>query len=415
VSLPSQSPAGQVPPEEQTQPEEIEGPETVEKLPKPEPFQLDKMGMPDKDKMKGHTVKYDGRNYILDWDAEFQVYKLVDPDTMMVKTRVKPSQVSTIDFRMQESVNEAINSLLSGEALKSTIDDLLEATWRERLKKTGRRILDIAKRHPKKLGALGALGAVGAGLGYWSYKRGQDVDIAPHPIEERWYTFWDGLAQQVLKDETLSEYVMGRGKGAAKLKAKGKVGIFLKKWLGITKPGKILDQVWTAFEDSAGDNSWKKAIKAGPASKQGNVTKQGKVAAAEMKKMFNEVLDARGIGRKAPETKTRIPSNLTGPGKHKALAKWYVEGITQGWHIETLADMYNEKHALTGRAAITGDDFKAMFTLSLESDYMSDLMSRGGRGPGSESEERRALQQTKKMVRKKSKREKKRKKKYGVE
>jgi hypothetical protein len=110
----------EVPPEM----EEPEPPESVEKLPKPEKLKKDERGNPDKERLLGHTVKFDGRDYTLDWDEENMVYMLVDPDTLIVKTRVKPEHVSTIDF--EESINVAIRRVYNGLPVEHLVEFLLD-------------------------------------------------------------------------------------------------------------------------------------------------------------------------------------------------------------------------------------------------------------------------------------------------
>lgn len=107
-----------------------EGPEMVEKLPKPEEIQFDRMGSPDKHHLRGHTVRWGGRDYILDWDDEFEVYKIVDPETFRVKTRVKPESVSTVDYRVEsikEGIDYALNSILAGEPVDAQVDSLVRS------------------------------------------------------------------------------------------------------------------------------------------------------------------------------------------------------------------------------------------------------------------------------------------------
>lgn len=123
------APEAEMTPEEEAALAAEEGPETVEKLPKPVKLEYDKLGAPDKSKMTGHTVRRDGRNYVLDWDDDYEVYKLVDPDTLRVKTRVRPESVSTIDFRsktIRESVTWAAQEILAGATPSIAVEVLLE-------------------------------------------------------------------------------------------------------------------------------------------------------------------------------------------------------------------------------------------------------------------------------------------------
>lgn len=201
---PKQREASQIAPEEQTPPEEIEGPETVEKLPPEDKLELDKLGMPDKEKLKGHVVKYDGRNYILDWDEEFQVYKLVNPDTMIVKTRVKPSMVSTLDFVVPESIETSINALLQGASLAETVDLLVEASWATRAKqllKVLKAVGGFVMKHP---GAVAAGTAGVAGAGYLMHRRKKaGTQTKPEKVA---YTAITSIYNMVLE-----EFYIGKG------------------------------------------------------------------------------------------------------------------------------------------------------------------------------------------------------------
>jgi len=120
---PEDVPPGDVPPEEM--PIEDPGPETVEELPKPEKLEYDAFGMPNKERLIGHTVNFDGREYALDWDPDVSVYKLVDPDTLVVRTRVKPSQISTVDFR--ESIEDALRRVEYGVPPGVVVEQLLRS------------------------------------------------------------------------------------------------------------------------------------------------------------------------------------------------------------------------------------------------------------------------------------------------
>ncbi len=119
----------QMTPEEEAALAAEDGPEVVEKLPKPEKLTYDKLGAPDKHKMRGHIVRRDGKDYVLDWDDEFEVYKLVDPDTLRVKTRVRPSSISTVDFRsgtVREDVTWATSEILAGADPRTAVEVILE-------------------------------------------------------------------------------------------------------------------------------------------------------------------------------------------------------------------------------------------------------------------------------------------------
>lgn len=102
-------------------------PETVESLPKPEPMKFDRLGSPDKFHLKGHLVKWGGQDHILDWDDEFEVYKIVDPATLRVKTRVRPDSVSTIDYKPESlAVKDALEGIHSGASIEDAINALLD-------------------------------------------------------------------------------------------------------------------------------------------------------------------------------------------------------------------------------------------------------------------------------------------------
>jgi len=106
-----------------------QGPEMVQQLPDPEPLEYDKMGSPDKHRLVGHVVRRDGKEYVLDWDQDYDVYKLVDPETMKVKTRVKPASVSTVDFRsgtIREALQGAIFHILAGDSIDWLVDVLVD-------------------------------------------------------------------------------------------------------------------------------------------------------------------------------------------------------------------------------------------------------------------------------------------------
>lgn len=133
---PKQPPQPAAAPAEQEAPSEEEaaalaaeeGPEMVEKLPKAVKMEYDKLGAPDKHKLLGHIVRRDGKDYVLDWDEEFEVYKLVDPETYRVKTRVRPASVSTVDFRsgtVREALEGAVFDILDGDEADKLVDKLL--------------------------------------------------------------------------------------------------------------------------------------------------------------------------------------------------------------------------------------------------------------------------------------------------
>lgn len=105
-----------------------QGPEVVEKLPNPEKLEFDKLGAPDKHKLIGHIVRRDGKEYILDWDEDYEVYKLIDPETLRVKTRVKPSSISTVDFRsgtIREALSKAVGAALNGHSIEQIVTELV--------------------------------------------------------------------------------------------------------------------------------------------------------------------------------------------------------------------------------------------------------------------------------------------------
>lgn len=116
---------GEVPPEDEIAPEEIpEEPEQAS-IPRPEKLKKDDMGNPDKEHLKGHTVRFDGGEYKLAWDNVNQVYMLVDPSTKVVRTRVRPEHVSTIDYK--ESLEEAVSLACKDVPVGLLIEELLES------------------------------------------------------------------------------------------------------------------------------------------------------------------------------------------------------------------------------------------------------------------------------------------------
>jgi len=137
LAPPQQAQPQEAPPDAQGAPpedfipgeEEEQGPETVEKLPKPEELKYDKMGSPDKHKLVGHTVMWDNREYVLDWDDEFEVYKVVDPETLRVKTRVKPDSISVVDYKeesIRDAISEAVGCAAQGIPIESLVEHLLD-------------------------------------------------------------------------------------------------------------------------------------------------------------------------------------------------------------------------------------------------------------------------------------------------
>jgi hypothetical protein len=104
-------------------------PEVVEKLPDPEKMEFDKLGAPDKHSLVGHIVRWGSKEYILDWDDEFEVYKIVDPETLRVKTRIRPDSISTVDFKaesLQSSIRTALCESHKGVPVDQIIDGLLD-------------------------------------------------------------------------------------------------------------------------------------------------------------------------------------------------------------------------------------------------------------------------------------------------
>ncbi|MHA2065630.1 MAG: hypothetical protein ACXABY_14740 [Candidatus Thorarchaeota archaeon] len=99
-------------------------PETVEALPEAEPMEFDRLGSPDKHHLKGHTVKWGGQDHVLDWDDEYEVYKVVNPVTLRVKTRVRPDSISTMDYK-PESVTETIYMAIDGHVRGVPVDSLI--------------------------------------------------------------------------------------------------------------------------------------------------------------------------------------------------------------------------------------------------------------------------------------------------
>jgi len=112
-------------PEEEAALAAEQAPETVEQLPEPQELEYDKLGAPNKNKLTGHIIRRDGKEYVLDWDAEFEVYKLVEPETLRVRTRIRPNSVSTVDFRSGTVVKEAIADIRNGIPVGSLISKLL--------------------------------------------------------------------------------------------------------------------------------------------------------------------------------------------------------------------------------------------------------------------------------------------------
>ena len=106
-----------------------QGPEVVEQLPEPDKIVYDKLGAPNKSKLTGHIVRRGDRDYVLDWDDEFEVYKLVEPETLRVRTRVRPASISTIGFRagtIKKAVSEAVSRITSGAPVSSLVSRLLD-------------------------------------------------------------------------------------------------------------------------------------------------------------------------------------------------------------------------------------------------------------------------------------------------
>lgn len=104
------------------------GPEVVEKLPDPEDIKFDKLGAPDKHHLIGHIVRWGSKEYVLDWDYEFEVYKIVDPGTLRVKTRVRPDSISTVDYKvesMRNAIKMAIHESYEGTPIEYLVDNLL--------------------------------------------------------------------------------------------------------------------------------------------------------------------------------------------------------------------------------------------------------------------------------------------------
>ena len=105
-------------------------PETVEALPEAEPMEFDRLGSPDKNHLTGHIVKWGGKDHILDWDADYEVYKVVNPITLRVKTRIKPESISVIDYKpetVKESILRAVDDILGNASVDYLVDRLLES------------------------------------------------------------------------------------------------------------------------------------------------------------------------------------------------------------------------------------------------------------------------------------------------
>jgi len=105
------------------------GPEVVEEIPEPEEMQFDRLGAPDKNHLIGHVVRWGSKEYVLDWDDEYEVYKIVDPATNRVKTRIKPDSISTVDYKketVKEALDSAVSWIASGADPNECIDFLLD-------------------------------------------------------------------------------------------------------------------------------------------------------------------------------------------------------------------------------------------------------------------------------------------------
>lgn len=103
-------------------------PEVVDKLPEPETMEFDKLGAPNKHRLIGHIVRWGSKEYVLDWDDEFEVYKIVDPETLRVKTRVRPDSVSTVDYKteaLKDAIRTAVYESYTGGSIDSIVNDLL--------------------------------------------------------------------------------------------------------------------------------------------------------------------------------------------------------------------------------------------------------------------------------------------------
>lgn len=104
-------------------------PEVVETLPEPEEMQFDRLGSPDKNHLIGHIVRWGSKEHILDWDDEYEVYKLVDPDTLRVKSRVKSDSISVVDYEketVKEALDTAVGWITAGADPEKCIDILLD-------------------------------------------------------------------------------------------------------------------------------------------------------------------------------------------------------------------------------------------------------------------------------------------------
>lgn len=106
------------------------GPELVEKLPEPEKMEFDKLGAPNKHRLIGHIVRWGSKEYVLDWDDEFEVYKIVDPETLRVKTRVRPDSISTVDYKSEsysftDPIRKALYDSYNSVPMDEIVDGLL--------------------------------------------------------------------------------------------------------------------------------------------------------------------------------------------------------------------------------------------------------------------------------------------------
>ncbi len=107
------------------------GPELVAKLPEPEKMEFDKLGAPNKHRLIGHIVRWGSKEYVLDWDDEFEVYKIVDPETLRVKTRVRPESISTVDYKQEDyfftdPIRKALYESYRGVSVDDLVDRLID-------------------------------------------------------------------------------------------------------------------------------------------------------------------------------------------------------------------------------------------------------------------------------------------------
>jgi hypothetical protein len=365
---PSQSSAGKaIAAADDQAPVEVAGPEVVSSLPKPEPLKLDKMGMPDKDKLVGHKVKYDGRDYILDWDADYQVYKLIAPDTKIVKTRVKPSQISVIDFVMKESLDTAVKHLISGAGLHDTVGNLLDESKLfnpENWKKS----FEFIKKHKKKIIGGTVIAGLGGAAAYKAMKSRQGEGKAT-PAEIRIIGVFEGIANNIVESITLANmqhmaedraFNMAQKRLSAFLKNTGPIGygvdwLFKKAWGHIKESRKAKEAV------EAEANVVNKS--------QGKMTKETADLAKELKQDLKD--DLKDLPKVKPQitlgamdiANAMLRNEIrTIERRDRLVGQWFLHGIQMNLSYPGIATvvlvLYGEQ--------FTAGDIAAIFLLGLD-------------------------------------------------